>query len=94
MGRERDVCLWKLRANQAQKMADLIQKNMGNCKESKSPQQCTAVGKEKMAKYNSKAQKYLDKIKTYKAKDPKKSDKADIGLLRAKQAQKRMEQGA
>jgi hypothetical protein len=83
IGRQRDVCMWKLRAEQNQKMAALISKNMVNCKNSKNPEKCKAAGAKKMAEYNAKAKKYMDKISTYSNKAPAKKAKADVGLQRA-----------
>ena len=87
IGRQRDVCLWKVKAEQQKKMAALIQKNMGNCAKSKNPDKCKAVGQKKIAEYNAKARKWEDKIKHYSSKSAEKSAKADIGLQRAGKGQ-------
>lgn len=90
IGRERDVCLWKLRAEENQKLAQLINSNLKNCKSSKNPEKCMNKGKELVRKYNEKAKKYMDRINTYKAKSPSKGGKAEAGLLKAQQKSDRI----
>jgi len=83
IGRQRDVCLWKLRAEQNQKMSALIKRNMANCGQSKNPEKCKAIGLKKIADYNEKAKKQMNKIQQYSQKGAEKQAKADIGLQRA-----------
>jgi hypothetical protein len=83
IGRERDVCLWKVRGEEAKKMAGLIQKNMVNCKSSKNPEKCKSKGFEQVKKHTEKYKKYMMKIKTYASKAPKKAGKAERGVTKA-----------
>jgi len=83
IGRTRDVCLWKLRAEEATKMAALIAKEMKNCSQSKNPDKCKKAGQAKIMKYQAKAKQQMDKIKKFGTKSPKKNIKAKAGLEKA-----------
>lgn len=83
IGRERDVCLMKVKEEEARKMAALLQKEMKNCKEAKNPQKCMEVGKKKIQKYQDRAKKYQDAIKRYASKSVKKGMKAQAGIKKA-----------
>lgn len=83
IGRERDVCLWKLRAEENIKLAAMYAKEMKNCAQSKKPDKCKAVGQKKIATHKAKAAKYAAKIKNFSMKSPKKAGKAEAGLKKA-----------
>lgn len=83
MGKERDICMLKVKAQNAKAMVGLVQKSMVNCKQSKNPQKCIAVGQNKIKEFQNKAKKYEDKIKKYASKSPQKSLKATRGVKKA-----------
>jgi hypothetical protein len=83
MGRTRDVCLWKVRREEALKYADLIKKNLGNCKNAGNPQKCQSKGEAKIKTYQAKAAKLQAKIEQYRQKSPKKAGKAEAGEAKA-----------
>lgn len=84
IGRKRDVCLWKLKAEEAKKLAQLYQKNIKDCVKASNPAKCKADAQKMIQKQLAKAKKYEDKIKTYASKTPQKDIKAKAGLTRAK----------
>ena len=83
IGRERDVCLWKLKAEQARKEASIFKKGLSDCAKHPKPDQCKAKGMAAVQKTLGRAKKFEDKIKIYSAKNPKKSMKAKAGLEKA-----------
>jgi len=83
IGRKRDVCLWKLKAEQARKEAAIFKKGLSDCAKHPNPNQCKAKGLAAVQKALGKAKKFEDKIKTYSFKDPNKALKAKAGLEKA-----------
>ena len=83
IGRERDVCLWKLRALEAKKFVPLLNKIKKDCKKAKSPEKCIAKIEKKKQKMLDKHKMYMDKIRTYANKNPQKARKAKSGLAKA-----------
>ena len=81
IGRKRDVCLWKLRAEENKKFAQLQMKALSSCKNDK---KCQEKVKGSVKKFEDKAKKYMAKIQTYSNKNPKKALKAQQGLDYAK----------
>jgi len=87
IGRKRDVCLWKLRAEKYRKEAALFSKVAKDCGQSKDPAKCKASVAEKVAKSNAKAKELEEKIRQYAVKSPEKHAKAKAGLEYAKKKQ-------
>jgi len=83
VGRERDTCLWKAKADEAVKMAGLISREMKNCTQAKNPEKCKKVGMKQIAQNKAKAAKYMQKIKNYGRKSIKKGAKAQSGVEKA-----------
>ena len=83
VGKKRDICLLKVKADEQNKLAQFQLKALAECKKQKNPQDCERKVKESSDKFKQKAQKYLNKINKYAAKSPKKGLKAQQGLEKA-----------
>ena len=83
IGRKRDVCLWKLRAEQKKKEAGIFKRSLAKCGQHADPENCKAKTKEVIAKALDKAKQFENKISKYSAKAPAKGIKAQAGLKKA-----------
>ena len=77
IGKVRDICLAKVKALDATKMAGLISREMKNCAQAKNPAKCKAAGQKKIASLQAQAAKYNKKIQSA-AKSPKDKLKTDM----------------
>lgn len=84
IGRERDVCMWKVKAEAAKKMAALLSREQKTCSQSPNPEKCKAKSKSEIDKNLKKAKKLEDKIRKYKGKSINKAMKGQAGEAKAK----------
>jgi len=83
IGRQRDVCLWKLKAEEARKEASIFKKGLSDCAKHPKPDLCKSKGLAAVQRSLLKAKKFEDKIKSYSQKAPEKALKAKTGLEKA-----------
>jgi len=83
VGRVRDVCLWKARADKHKKLANLLKKAKSNCSKHKDPSACVSKLNAQIAKEKMKYKNQMEKIKQYSIKSPEKQMKAQAGERRA-----------
>jgi len=83
IGRVRDICLWKVRAEESQKLAAVFKRELKNCAKAKNPEKCRKSGEKKIKELEAKAAKFLKKIQSRKNKNPKMHSKVDQGLKKA-----------
>lgn len=83
IGRKRDVCLWKLRAEEATKNASVFTKALADCKKHPAPEVCRAQGQKAIAKQKAIAVKNMAKIKNYSLKSMEKNAKSKEGIAKA-----------
>ena len=83
IGMERDVCLWKLRAEEQKQMIALVNKAKAKCSQQKNPAKCKAGAENLMKKHKAKHDKIIAKIRKFAGKSSKKALKSKRGEKRA-----------
>ena len=83
IGKVRDVCMLKVKAEENKKLMELAQKALAACNQHPKPDKCKIKNQQAVLKYKTKLQKALQKIQNYAGKGIKQQAKVNQATAKA-----------